>query len=422
MAVRSVRRWSTRATLGAALVLGYVCGGLPARAQTAPSTKTDELVLLINRARVAAGVLPLARNDALDAAAQAHSLDMVQHKYLDHTGSDGSEPQDRADKAGYHVPPRSAWIVVEVISAISADPQGPVDWWLNQSPDEHGRVLLNPRWREIGAGYAEGGEYRNYWTALFGCRPGVLPTVSLDGTTYTHTEECGDPSVAAAVQHAAPPPTPTPALVAPTPRLAARQDAATITVTWTDVARPSSTDWFGIYRPGDSDRAYQDWSYVACGKLAEQARASGSCSLPVPTSLAGAGTHYQIRLFSNNGYTLLARSDTLVNGTGVAQTTLQVSPEAAVPGGLVNVQWQGIPTPSGTDWIGLYRLGDADGAPIDWTYVGCARNPLDARPLGSCNLLLPKTIAAGMYQFRLFSQNGYLRLAVSTPIDVRSAS
>src|SRR5689334_12105884 len=129
---------------------------------------------------------------------------MVQHNYLDHTGSDGSEPQQRADAAGYHVPANSAWIVVEVISAISGEPQGPVDWWLND--DQHARVLLNPRWREIGAGYAQGGEYGNYWTALVGCRPGVLPTVSLDGVSYTHSEECGDPNTAAT-------------LTAPTPTL-----------------------------------------------------------------------------------------------------------------------------------------------------------------------------------------------------------
>src|SRR5436190_1025110 len=134
----------------------------------------------INRARVGAGLLPLARSAELDAAAQAHSVDMVEFNYLDHSGSDGSEPQQRAELAGYRVPPRSAWIVVEVISAISGEPQGPVDWWLGETA-QHSPVLLNPRWREIGAGYAEGGDYGHYWTALFGCRPGVLPVVTLDG-------------------------------------------------------------------------------------------------------------------------------------------------------------------------------------------------------------------------------------------------
>ena len=183
--------------LVAALAVSAVVSGAPAGAQDSSASKTDQLVLLINRARVKAGALPLARSTELDTAAQAHSLDMVRHDYLDHIGSDGSDPQQRADQAGYHVPADSGWIVVEVISAISADPQGPVDWWLEQSPEVHGKVLLDPRWREIGAGYAEGGQYGNYWTVDVGCRPGVVPTVSLDGVSYAHTEQCGDPQARA---------------------------------------------------------------------------------------------------------------------------------------------------------------------------------------------------------------------------------
>lgn len=183
------------ATFLVALVVFVIPSGSLASAQDA-KPPTDDLVLRINRARVGAGLLPLARSAELDSAAQAHSIDMVDNDYLDHTGADGSEPQQRAERAGYHVPQHSAWIVVEVISAISADPQGPVDWWLGETA-QHSRVLLNPRWREVGAGYAEGGEYGHYWTALFACRPGVLPVVTLDGSTYAHTEQCGDPATAA---------------------------------------------------------------------------------------------------------------------------------------------------------------------------------------------------------------------------------
>jgi hypothetical protein len=205
--------------MAAALAAGWLLGIQPAHAQEQTGGKIDALVDLINHARVNAGLPPLAHSSELDVAAKAHSIDMVQHDYLDHTGSDGSEPQDRANAAGYHVPRRSGWIVVEVISAISADPSGPLNWWLNDA--QHGKVLTNPRWRELGAGYAQGGQYGNYWTALFGCRPGVLPTVSLDGVTYTPTEQCGDPAVAAALA-----PTPTveptsaPVLTLGTPTLA----------------------------------------------------------------------------------------------------------------------------------------------------------------------------------------------------------
>src|SRR5207302_11285622 len=189
----------TRQLLGilAVVLLVLVAGSLPTVNASDPKSLTDDLVLRINRARVAAGLLPLARAPELDTAAQAHSADMVAHNYLDHTGFDGSEPQQRAELAGYRVPPQSGWIVVEVISAISGEPQGPVNRWLDEGA-QHRPVLLNPRWREIGAGYAEGGDYGNYWTALFGCRPGIVPTVTLDGSTYGSTEQCGDPQSEAA--------------------------------------------------------------------------------------------------------------------------------------------------------------------------------------------------------------------------------
>ena len=132
-------------------------------------TRLDELAVLVNRTRVDNAVLPLARSQQLDSAAQAHSLDMVANNYLDHIGSDNSTPQERADRAGYAVPPGSGWIVVEVISAISDEPAGPLNWWLTEATGVHRRVLLNPRWREFGVGYAAGGDYGNYWTLLVGC-------------------------------------------------------------------------------------------------------------------------------------------------------------------------------------------------------------------------------------------------------------
>jgi uncharacterized protein YkwD len=151
---------------------------------------SDVLAELVNRARVEHEVLRLARSPQLDSAAQAHSQDMVANHYLDHVGSDGSSPQERAGRAGYSVPPQSGWIVVEVISAISDQPAGPLEWWLTESTGIHRRVVINPRWREFGLGYAAGGDYGNYWTMLVGCRPGVLPIVNFEGTAYVHTELC----------------------------------------------------------------------------------------------------------------------------------------------------------------------------------------------------------------------------------------
>lgn len=206
------RRAHVRACVAAGV--GVLLLALPASAQPlepssasatdtpALSTRTrqaaEELAGLVNRARVSAGQKPLAISAELERAAQDHSRDMAANDFLDHQGSDGSTPQERAVRAGYRVPPGRGWLVVEIISAISDQPAGPLAWWTQESPAVHGRVLLHPRWREMGVGYVQGGRYGNYWTVLFGCRPGVLPTVELDGTTYQHTEDCdtGEPPAA----------------------------------------------------------------------------------------------------------------------------------------------------------------------------------------------------------------------------------
>jgi hypothetical protein len=170
-----------------------LAGGGPPGAEAV--SRTDRLAELINQARVSAGQPPLARSSELDAAAGDHSRDMAEHSYLEHEGLDGSTPQARAAIAGYRVPADSGWLVVELISAISDDAEGPLDWWLGEETGVHRRNLLDPRWREMGVGYASGGEYGNYWTLLLGCRPGVLPVVTLDGVTYRHTEQCDQRSV-----------------------------------------------------------------------------------------------------------------------------------------------------------------------------------------------------------------------------------
>ena len=84
---------------------------------------------------------------------------------------------------------------------------------------------------------------------------------------------------------------------------------ATITVSWSGVTAPTTTDWIGLYVPGAANTAYLSWLYdSSCTtSAAGTARASGSCSFKLPST---AGT-YQLRLLANNGYTLLATSPSI---------------------------------------------------------------------------------------------------------------
>jgi uncharacterized protein YkwD len=149
----------------------------------------DQMALLVDRARVANGLLPLARAQSLDRAAGAHARDMAARGYMEHTGLDGSMPASRAADAGYNTPRGGAWLVVEVISARGDPPEPALNWWL--SDGLHRRVVLRSYWREMGIGFAPGGPYGRFWVVLFGCRPNVLPAILLDGTLSISDENCG---------------------------------------------------------------------------------------------------------------------------------------------------------------------------------------------------------------------------------------
>jgi len=130
---------------------------------------------LINQARIAQGLNPLALTSELNASAKAHASDMAQFGYMEHEGRDGSTPQTRARAAGYMAPASSAWLVLEVISARQT-PEAAANWLLSDAL--HRGVLLRGYWREMGAAYVQGGPYGQFWVVEFGCRPNVLPVMT----------------------------------------------------------------------------------------------------------------------------------------------------------------------------------------------------------------------------------------------------
>ena len=86
----------------------------------------------------------------------------------------------------------------------------------------------------------------------------------------------------------------------------------TVTATWSGITGPSATDWMGLYLPVSGDGSFFDWMYVSCSKTPGSARASGSCPFTVPGTLSP-GT-YHLRLFADNGFTLLANSNSFTVG------------------------------------------------------------------------------------------------------------
>ena len=188
-----------------------------------------------------------------------------------------------------------------------------------------------------------------------------------------------------------------------------------VTATWSGIAGPNNTDWIGLYTPGATDAAYLTWIYVSCSRTPGAAAAAGSCSFVIPSSVAP-GT-YELRLLARNGYTRLAKSNSLTVATG-SGPTVDASPTTVAAGGSVTAAWSAIAGATTTDWIGLYAPGSANTAYLAWQYVSCSHTPGAAASAGSCAFTIPPTLPPGTYELRLLASDGYTRLATSQAITV----
>jgi uncharacterized protein YkwD len=100
---------------------------------------------------------------ALERAAAAHSQDMADHNYMDHTGRDGSTPADRVTRAGYK------WKAIgENLASGILTPEEVVSGWVG-SP-HHCENLMTARFTQMSVAYAVNTASNNgiYWTQLFG--------------------------------------------------------------------------------------------------------------------------------------------------------------------------------------------------------------------------------------------------------------
>lgn len=145
----------------------------------------------MNQARLDEGLAPYRFSTLLTAAAQQHADDLAEHQIWSHTGSDGSTPSERIEKAGF-----LAWkwnsgesIVGENFWTGYGTPEDAMAFFLEDPP--HRDNILSVTHREIGIGVAADAEGRNYFVLDFGARPNVLPIFTNEGATSTD-----DPQVA----------------------------------------------------------------------------------------------------------------------------------------------------------------------------------------------------------------------------------
>jgi uncharacterized protein YkwD len=121
------------------------------------STYEDEVTRLTNVERARAGCGAVRVDARLQAAAEAHSKDMVDRDYFDHTSPDGEGPGDRAAAAGY-----PSWSG-ENIAVGYPTPEAVVQGWMNSTG--HRANILNCQSKATGVGFDQ---RKNMWTQMFG--------------------------------------------------------------------------------------------------------------------------------------------------------------------------------------------------------------------------------------------------------------
>ncbi|MBI4600440.1 MAG: hypothetical protein HY721_00630 [Planctomycetes bacterium] len=127
---------------------------------------------LTNLARAEAGLPPLKHNASLALAIREHCLDMGENDYFGHWSLDGHSFVQRIEAAGY-----VGTYLGENIAAGYLTPEQAIEAWM--ASDSHRANVLNPNYRELGAGHAsvDGSTYGTYWGQDFGARPDVYPVV-----------------------------------------------------------------------------------------------------------------------------------------------------------------------------------------------------------------------------------------------------
>ncbi len=114
---------------------------------------------LLNAYRAQKGLPPVEASPGLTKAAVRHASDMAANDFLDHMGSDGSTPEQRAQEEGYP----SNNVSENVASGL---PDGNTLLFAFMASAGHDQVMLDPLWNAVGIAREQGADW--YWTVDFG--------------------------------------------------------------------------------------------------------------------------------------------------------------------------------------------------------------------------------------------------------------
>ncbi len=209
----------------------------------------------------------------------------------------------------------------------------------------------------------------------------------------------------------APPPSGTPTVTASVVSVA---PGGNVTAQVTN-APGSRTDWVGLFPVGASPTEFVDWFYLNGSKVAP-ATAVATANIPFRINSSG---QYNLRLLSNNGFTVLSTSATITASSAPAPAppptgTPSVTPSATIVarGSLLTVTVTN--GPGGRyDWVGIYSptLSGADFA--EWLVLN---GTTVAPSIGVANTSFPLRVPStpGTYVLRFYANNSYTALLANS--------
>lgn len=156
-------------------------------------------------------------------------------------------------------------------------------------------------------------------------------------------------------------------------------------------------DWIGIYKKGDSPGSgtghVASQTYLYVNATSPNTLSSGSLSF---TNTLTANKEYFAAFFTNDGYTEIAPRVSFYVG---ATPTLSIPQTSYATGASVAISYSGAPGVNGSDWIGVYKVGDTPSTVVStqWYYLST----------GAAGTMNFTGLADGYYFANYFVNAGY---------------
>jgi hypothetical protein len=185
-------------------------------------------------------------------------------------------------------------------------------------------------------------------------------------------------------------------------------------------------DWVGVAPAAAPDRSFVQWKYLS---NTQSAPSTGLAAATLTFTMPSSPGVYQLRFFANDGFTRLATSANVsvggTSGTPVPPTSskepaIRVNTTTTTPGAPVSVTVTNGPG-NPKDWVGLAAASAPNGSFLQWKYLTNTHAP--APPgVSAATLTFTMPPTAGVYQFRVFANDGFTRLATSADVTVSAVA